>query len=167
MGQVQLYDQPAYYDLALRNDFADEGALLQDCFRKHGPSPVEDILDVGCGTGRLIFDLVERGYRMVGYDRAPRMVEFARKGIEQRGIGGRARVLVGDMRACPLSKKFDAAINACEGLGYLRSDDEIIKPKLCPHSPSYKPTYFIISGHVSSGLDTDQSTSLTDRPSHR
>lgn len=126
MEQDRLYDHPEYYHLALRNDFRDESLLLERCFREHSAGPVREVLDIGCGTGRLVVDLVDRGYHVIGYDLAPRMVEFAHASIRDRSIQDRAAVFVGDMRACPLSKRFDAAINACEGLGYLTREEEIV-----------------------------------------
>ena len=40
---------------------------------------VVDILDAGCGTGRLAIELVRRGYRAVGVDLDPDMVDRARR----------------------------------------------------------------------------------------
>jgi ubiquinone/menaquinone biosynthesis C-methylase UbiE len=44
-----------------------------------------DALDVGCGTGFLSLELAGRGYRVVGVDLAPTMLELARgKAVAQR-----------------------------------------------------------------------------------
>jgi trans-aconitate methyltransferase len=42
------------------------------------PQPGETVLDVGCGTGQLTFQIAERGATAVGLDSAPAMVAQAR-----------------------------------------------------------------------------------------
>jgi SAM-dependent methyltransferase len=49
-------------------------------------------LDLGCGEGRLGATLIARGHRVVGVDRSPRMVEYARERHEAH---------VGDAAALP------------------------------------------------------------------
>ncbi len=41
------------------------------------PQPGERILDMGCGTGRLSFEIAERGAHVVGLDSSPEMIEAA------------------------------------------------------------------------------------------
>lgn len=45
--------------------------------------PVGDALDAACGTGRTTEALVARGYRTVGVDQSPEMLEHARKKAPQ------------------------------------------------------------------------------------
>ena len=45
-----------------------------------------DVLDVGCGTGFLAFELVARGHRMTGIDFAPAMLAQARRKAAARGV---------------------------------------------------------------------------------
>jgi trans-aconitate methyltransferase len=42
------------------------------------PKPGETVLDIGCGTGQLTFQIAERGATVVGLDSAPAMVAQAR-----------------------------------------------------------------------------------------
>ncbi|RSS45908.1 class I SAM-dependent methyltransferase, partial [Streptomyces sp. WAC05858] len=42
------------------------------------PERAGDVLDLGCGTGSLALLAAERGHRVTGVDRSPRMVELAR-----------------------------------------------------------------------------------------
>jgi SAM-dependent methyltransferase len=49
------------------------------------------LLDLGCGTGLDVAELASRGYRVVGIDWSPAMVERTRSRIRQLGLGDRAR----------------------------------------------------------------------------
>jgi ubiquinone/menaquinone biosynthesis C-methylase UbiE len=60
----------AAWDRILDLIVADRGAL--------------DVLDVGCGTGFLAFELAGRGHRVVGVDFAPAMIEAARRKAAER-----------------------------------------------------------------------------------
>jgi ubiquinone/menaquinone biosynthesis C-methylase UbiE len=45
-----------------------------------------DVLDAGCGTGFLSFELAARGHRVTGIDFAPAMLAEARRKAAERGI---------------------------------------------------------------------------------
>ena len=66
------------------------------------PPPGRTALDVGCGEGRVGAELERRGYRVVGVDSSPRMVELARE---------RHEAVVADATALPFDDgAFDLAI---------------------------------------------------------
>jgi len=44
------------------------------------------VLDAGCGTGFLSFELAARGHRVTGIDFAPAMLDEARRKAEERGV---------------------------------------------------------------------------------
>ena len=46
--------------------------------------PAGDALDIGCGTGFLVFELAERGQRVTGVDFAPAMLAEARRKAGER-----------------------------------------------------------------------------------
>jgi SAM-dependent methyltransferase len=76
-------------------------ALLERLARDHGLTGTR-ALDVACGDGNSFLPLLERGYDVTGCDLSPAMVERA-----VARSGGRARLLVADMRALPVLGRFD------------------------------------------------------------
>ncbi|MDI9643685.1 MAG: class I SAM-dependent methyltransferase [Candidatus Verstraetearchaeota archaeon] len=75
-------------------------------------SPGKEILDLGCGTGRISNRLATTGYSVTGIDLSRRCIDEARKIAEGLGVSGSVTYIVGDYRdLVPISgKKFDAAL---------------------------------------------------------
>ncbi|MDQ6437967.1 class I SAM-dependent methyltransferase [Mesorhizobium sp. LHD-90] len=65
-----------------------------------------NILDVGCGTGRLAVDFARRCHRVTGVDPAQGMLTVARS----RPGGKSVTWIEGDVAAVPATEKFDLAI---------------------------------------------------------
>ncbi|RYG75598.1 class I SAM-dependent methyltransferase [bacterium] len=94
------------------NPFTGHTAAEVDFFLKLFPLPRgASLLDVGCGTGRHARELSRRGYRVVGIDLSPKMIEVARRLDGE----GKVEFLVGDARDSDLGRTFDAALCLCEG----------------------------------------------------
>ncbi|MFF3564162.1 methyltransferase domain-containing protein [Streptomyces sp. NPDC002574] len=71
------------------------------------PDTPADVLDLGCGTGSLAALATERGHRVTGVDRSPRMVALARAKLAGTG----ARVVVGDATQPPVAAgRFDVVL---------------------------------------------------------
>ena len=64
----------------------------------------EPVLELGCGTGRLLIPLAEDGTNMIGVDLAPAMLDVARKKASSRSL--EISVATADMREFDLGKKF-------------------------------------------------------------
>lgn len=98
-----LYDEvPAY---AARPDV--EFYLAEAA--RHAP-PSGTVLDLGCGTGRLLIPLARAGHLVTGVDRSPAMLERCRDRLAQESAEVRARAALheGDVRdfaAPPLSSR--------------------------------------------------------------
>jgi ubiquinone/menaquinone biosynthesis C-methylase UbiE len=59
------------------------------------------ILELGCGTGRIVLPIVKSGTRVVGIDRSEPMLERARRRLRRAKLTGRALLVRGDIRALP------------------------------------------------------------------
>jgi SAM-dependent methyltransferase len=61
-----------------------------------------EILELGCGTGRIVRQLVARGYRVVGVDQSPEMLAHVRD----------AETVEADIETVDLGRRFDAVVLA-------------------------------------------------------
>src|SRR5688572_16483203 len=87
-----------------------------------GVSPGADVLDAPCGYGRHAVVLARAGYRVVGVDRSPVLLEEAR---QRAGEGEWPRWVQADHRDLPFEDaSFDAALNLFSALGYRGEDGD-------------------------------------------
>ena len=71
------------------------GRYLRDCLRGLGPS--HSVLELGCGTGWLTFQLARAGAAGVtGVDSSPSQIARARAAAEELGLGQAVRLEVGN-----------------------------------------------------------------------
>lgn len=113
---VDLYERHAQaYD-------RDRGRSLQerawlDRFLIH-VRPGGTILDVGCGMGEPIARyLIDRGFRVVGVDASPSMIELCRVRFPD------SEWLVADMRELELDRRFEGVV-AWDSIFHLGMDDQ-------------------------------------------
>lgn len=94
LSKARLYERYATTH-AGRKDFSSERLLFRREVQPHlpaGPVETQVIVDLGCGQGRLVEQLVEHGYRSAwGVDISPEQVEIAQ-------AAGIANVECGDYR---------------------------------------------------------------------
>ena len=87
------------------------------------------ILDLGCGTGRLMLPLLRAGHLVVGVDRASAML--ARAALRLGRLAPRARrrglLLRGDLRRLPAARRFQFAIAAFHTIQHLATDRELTR----------------------------------------
>ncbi len=114
-----------------------------------------EILDLGCGNGRIAINLAKKGYCVVGVDISPLFIEDARKKAREYGVEGRVEFYVYDAREIDRlfrDRLFDATImywttilgyylDDETNIGILRSIWRITKPE----------RYLLILNHA--GLD--------------
>jgi len=64
----------------------------------------EPVLDVGCGTGRLLIDYLAAGIEIEGVDNSPEMLALCRQKAEQAGL--RAVLYEGEMEDLELPRRY-------------------------------------------------------------
>lgn len=84
------------------------------------------ILELGCGTGRLVLALAQAGHEVTGVDNLPEMLERAQEKARAAGraVAGRCRFLRADMRELDLPERFRLAILAVNTLMHLAEPQE-------------------------------------------
>jgi len=118
-----LYESPLIYDIAFGWDPDVEVESLTEAFMRYGRGRGR-LLELGCGGGRLLPPLAERGFTVVGLDRCAEMVAFARR--RTRDYVGRIEIVEGDMADFDLGQEnFDGAFCMVDTFRYLLSEREV------------------------------------------
>ncbi len=100
------YDRIAKFydaDMARNMAFDDIGFYASMCARRRGA-----VLEMGCGNGRILLPLLERGVDAFGIDASARMLADLRRKAADRGLG--LRVAQMDARALALRAAFDIVL---------------------------------------------------------
>lgn len=93
-----------FYDLdpTFPDDLPFYRALLRPGFR---------VLELGCGTGRVLVPLAAECARMVGLDASPSMLEVCRRKVAASGLpADRVSLVLGDMSRFDLGERFDLVL---------------------------------------------------------
>ncbi|MHB8893958.1 MAG: class I SAM-dependent methyltransferase [Candidatus Geothermincolia bacterium] len=93
-----------------------------DIFDQYGKA----VLDVGCGPGEMVIDLLSRGCDVTGVDLSPEMIELAKKNVRDRLPEKNPDLQVGNIERLPFTaEKFDGIV--CAGvIEYLDRDDRAL-----------------------------------------
>jgi SAM-dependent methyltransferase len=130
-GDAQL--APLYDAFAFDGDLP----LYLELARAQGPR----VLEVACGSGRVLVPLVRAGFDVVGIDVSPHMLALARAKLDAEPTGpGRGRCIQADMRDFRVGttereheheheheQNFDLAISAVKSLAYLTEREDQLR----------------------------------------
>jgi len=113
----QYYDMiaPFYDDYIQDIQSHSEVSDIVSMIRSVAQPPCE-VLDVGCGSGRISIMLQELGYRAVGLDISPRMIQSARNnGLDEVHVAD----FLNSSELCHLKNRFDLLISIRMGHSYV------------------------------------------------
>ncbi len=84
------------------------------------------VLEVACGTGRVLLPLVRAGFEVTGLDSSPHMLDVAREKLAASGtdVADRARLIEGDMRSFALDAQVDLGLMPARSFAYLVARSE-------------------------------------------
>lgn len=112
---------PIYDELTRENDYEMWLGVLLAELEKHGLRKGR-LLDVGCGTGRAFEPMLRRGWRIVGCDLSPAMLEKAR-----RKFGDAVALELADARSLPRIGEFELVLALNDVANYLTGDGQLAR----------------------------------------
>ena len=95
-------------------------------YRARIPSPRARILELGCGTGRVLVSLLDQCGYIHGIDHSEEMLALCREKLLQRNVPpSKARAELGDITNLSLPAQFDLLIAPFRVLQTLETDEEV------------------------------------------
>src|SRR5947209_9095078 len=77
-----------------------------DLYRNFAELCGGQILELACGSGRLLLPLARAGFTLTGVDSSDAMLKLARRQLEESGLLERCTLVQQDMRALDLRRTF-------------------------------------------------------------
>jgi ubiquinone/menaquinone biosynthesis C-methylase UbiE len=109
------YDSIApFYDI----EHAQFGEDL-DMYRNFAELCGGKILELACGSGRLLLPLAREGYTLTGVDTSAAMLELAQRALEEAGVAARCQLVQQDMCLLDLPEKYRLAMIALGSFGHI------------------------------------------------
>jgi SAM-dependent methyltransferase len=109
------YDRIApFYDLEHARFDEDIDLYMNFAELRGGP-----LLELACGSGRLLLPLARAGYEITGVDSSAAMLDLARAALEREDLVACCTLVQQDMCALQLGKKFHMAFIALGSFGHI------------------------------------------------
>lgn len=96
--------------------------FTEQIFRESGKS-INQIVDLGCGTGEITTKLASEGYEMIGIDYSEEMLTYAEHKSNKNNLN--IQWLHQDIRQLEGIKNVDAAISYCDVLNYITAPQDL------------------------------------------
>ena len=117
--KTNIFSSGEFYNLFYKEKNYEEEANYIHNKLKNNAIPGNQILELGCGTGKHAEKLIRFGYQILGIDRSQSMIN------EVKEIKGLV-IIKGDIRTIKLKNKFDAIISLFHVISY-QIDNESLK----------------------------------------
>ena len=122
---AQLYDQVIPY-----RERPDVGFFVDAAVESGGP-----VLEVGCGTGRVLLPTAQTGISITGLDLSDHMLDVCRTALKEKPqeVQDRVTLVQGDMRDFDLGKKFSLITTPFRPFQHLQTPGDQIRCLQCIH----------------------------------
>ena len=117
MLTLDLYEDPLLYDRISQPSPVSESFYVDEAIRSGGA-----ILELACGTGRLLIPMARAGLEVTGVDIVRPMLDHARAKAEAAGVA--LDLVHGDMRGVHLGRRFAMILIAFNSMLHLASLDD-------------------------------------------
>ena len=116
-----IFDRFArFYDGDYRN-YEDDLPLIADLAEENGGQ----LLELGCGTGRVLLPLAEMGYTLIGIDLSAELLEVSRHKLSQTPFANQVTLIQEDLRNFDLpNQQFDFVFCVSNTLMHLTTQTE-------------------------------------------
>ena len=106
-------------------DYGKWADYIDSLFRKHHKQdPVKTVLDLGCGTGKMIIELKKRGYDVIGLDSSDEMLSVADYSLRENGFND-TLLIHGDMAFFELYGSVNAIICCLDGINHICDPEDL------------------------------------------
>jgi len=92
-------------------------------FRRFGHENTREVLDLGCGAGRLAVELSAKGYAVTGVDKSPTMLQIARRNAGGRKV--KLKLIRSQLSELKITGRFDAAYSVQDPFNYILEEKEL------------------------------------------
>jgi SAM-dependent methyltransferase len=146
------YREPALYDELLADSaLADDLRALAD----RGRNPARSILDLGCGTGRLLGELFRHSTTGAGIDLQPDLIAWARHQHPALWLE------VADLRTVRLDATFDLIVCVGNTLSYLHTEPDLAAAFTTAAAHSHPGTILAVATLTGAGQDATSTGQIT------
>ncbi|GBD37005.1 hypothetical protein HRbin36_02135 [bacterium HR36] len=118
--RAEWYSFPQYYECFFRQETAREVRFIQWAARHFALIPVEKVLELGCGGGRLLLALARHGYKCYGIDNNLQALEWLRQRARRRKLA--CGVIEADLADFTLPERVDLAVCTFNTFRHLLSE---------------------------------------------
>lgn len=119
-----------FYDQLMEVDYPNWVTYLEHIWQQLGVTKPR-ILDLGCGTGNITFELYRRGYQVTGVDLSEAMIAQAKKKSSE--LDAAVDFIQQDMRQLKLDQQFDVVVSCCDVLNYVTAKQDLQDCLLSAH----------------------------------
>jgi SAM-dependent methyltransferase len=85
---------------------------------------VDQLVELGIGTGRVGVPMAQTGARVIGIDSSERMLEVCRRRAAEAGVAERMDLRPGDFRRPPVSERVPLVVAPFRSLSHLPTEDD-------------------------------------------
>jgi SAM-dependent methyltransferase len=124
---VDTYEKLARFYDADYTDVTEDIALYLGFAQRAG----DPILELGCGTGRLLAPLARDGHQVAGLDASPAMLARAEKNLTAAGLRDDVRLVQADMRDFRLPDTYRLAFIALNSFMHLETQADQLRALRC------------------------------------
>ena len=114
----------ASYDALMTDGQYEKRAAFLDRQFRRCAAPVETVLDLGCSTGTIAWDLARRGYRVIAADSSEEMLTAAAEKADPE-VSNPPLFICQSMTALRLAGPVDAAVSTLDSLNYLTRERDL------------------------------------------